>query len=133
MLWLFVVFAFVIGCYSSEWFKFKRFLKIVGVNSRFFPDAYKKTPNWMRKRHEIMQRWIPRYMYYYGHCIIIEPVIVSIFSLLFALTEKPTMYYIMAVAVYGLLLFIQGVFIIIMTRIYAGSWRNFFGIKPPKK
>ncbi len=72
-------------------------------------------------------------MYYYGHGIILGPVIVSVCSLIFAFAEKPRIYYEVAVVVYLLLVFLYGVFIIIMTRIYAGSWRKLFGIKPPKK
>lgn len=123
----------MLGCYYSEWFGFKKYLEIVGISSRFFPDCYKKTPNWMREKHGIMQRWIPRYMYYYGHGIILGPVIVSVCSLIFALAEKPRIYYEVAVVVYLLLVFLYGVFIIIMTRIYAGSWRKLFGIKPKKR
>ena len=119
------VILLMLGCYASEWRGFKSFLRIVGVDSKYFPDYYKKTPNWMRKKHGIMQRWIPRYMYYYGHCIIIGPFIVSICSLGFTLTNKPSIYHEVIVAIYLIIMFFQGLFIIIMTRIYVGKWRNF--------
>lgn len=114
----------MMGYYCICWRNTKSLINTVKLDTKYFPNHFKKTPMWMRKNHDIMQRWIPDYLYYYGLTIHVGPLIVVIITLAFVLADKPPIDSYTVVFIILIIGFLKTMILLIMTRIYVGSWRK---------
>lgn len=126
-------FLFMIGFYACSWRTYRSIIELIGIDSKYFPQKYKRTPIWMKKNHEIRQQWIPGFMYYYGYTLLPGPLIVSAFVLVLSLTKAQSVYSYSVIIAFLFRYGIMILWVLFMTRIYVGSWKRFFEIKSVKR